>query len=106
MDIKKQLFNFTQKNQKFAVKTTIFPCIKLQQLNNLIKNTAFIKKTARQLGFEFCGIAKARKLDADAIRLDQWLQKGLHGAMQYMEKYFDLRIDPEKLVPGAKSVIT
>lgn len=26
--------------------------------------------------------------------------------MQYMEKHFDLRIDPSKLVPGAKSVIT
>ena len=26
--------------------------------------------------------------------------------MEYMENYFDLRIDPEKLVPGARSVIT
>jgi len=26
--------------------------------------------------------------------------------MQYMERYFDLRVDPKKLVPGAKSVIT
>jgi len=26
--------------------------------------------------------------------------------MKYMEHHFDLRIDPEKLVPGAKSVIT
>jgi epoxyqueuosine reductase len=26
--------------------------------------------------------------------------------MQYMENYFDLRIDPTKLVPGARSVIT
>ena len=39
-------------------------------------------------------------------RLEQWLSKGMHGNMQYMENYFDLRIDPTKLVPGAKSVIT
>lgn len=26
--------------------------------------------------------------------------------MSYMERYFDLRVDPTKLVPGAKSVIT
>src|SRR4030095_370440 len=32
--------------------------------------------------------------------------KGLQGSMQYMENYFDLRTDPRKLVPGAKSVIT
>lgn len=30
----------------------------------------------------------------------------MHGKMQYMERYFDLRVDPSKLVPGAKSVIT
>lgn len=30
----------------------------------------------------------------------------MHGSMQYMENYFDLRTNPQKLVPGAKSVIT
>ncbi len=53
-----------------------------------------------------CGIAKAVQLDEDARRLEQWLNKGYQGSMQYMERYFDLRIDPTKLVPGAKSVIT
>lgn len=70
------------------------------------QNTLFIKTTARELGFDHCGIAKAVKLDADAARLEQWLQKGMHGTMQYMENHFDLRVDPAKLVPGAKSVIT
>jgi len=70
------------------------------------KNTTFIKTTASQLGFQYCGIARAEKLDADARRLENWLNKGMHGKMHYMEKYFDLRIDPTKLVPGAKSVIT
>ena len=46
------------------------------------------------------------RLDDDARRLEQWLNKGLHGKMQYMENYFDLRVDPSRLVPGAKSVIT
>lgn len=70
------------------------------------QHTYFIKNTARQLGFDYCGIAKAEKLDDDARRLESWLQKGMHGKMQYMENYFDLRIDPTRLVPGAKSVIT
>jgi len=72
----------------------------------LQQHTAFIKKTAAWLGFEHCGVAPATRLDADARRLEQWLQKGMHGSMHYMEKYFDQRIDPQKLVPGAKSVIT
>ena len=70
------------------------------------KNTQFIKSTAAQLGFSYCGIAKAARLDEDARRLESWLNKGFHGGMTYMENYFELRVDPSKLVPGAKSVIT
>jgi epoxyqueuosine reductase len=70
------------------------------------KNTDLIKKFSTQLGFDYCGIARARLLSEDARRLESWLHNGMHGTMQYMENYFDLRIDPSKLVPGAKSVIT
>jgi epoxyqueuosine reductase len=68
--------------------------------------TSFVKSTAHSLGFDYCGIAKAVKLDEEAKRLELWLDKGFHGKMAYMENYFDLRTDPSKLVPGAKSVIT
>lgn len=70
------------------------------------KNTVLVKQIADELGFEFCGIAQATFLEDDARRLESWLTKGLHGSMGYMENYFDLRVDPSKLVPGAKSVIT
>lgn len=65
-----------------------------------------IKNIAYKLGFDFCGIAKAVSLDDDARRLEKWLHQNHHGSMQYMEKHFDLRINPSKLVPGARSVIT
>ena len=71
-----------------------------------IKKTSFIKSTAKQLGFDYCGIAKAGLLSDDAKRLEQWLSKGMNGTMHYMENHFDMRIDPTKLLPGAKSVIT
>jgi epoxyqueuosine reductase len=70
------------------------------------KHTILIKQLSAGLGFEFCGIAKAVKLDDDARRLETWLNQGMHGNMKYMERHFDLRVDPCKLVPGAKSVIT
>jgi epoxyqueuosine reductase len=38
--------------------------------------------------------------------LEQWLSQGRHGSMQYMENYFDKRIDPTVLMPGCKSMIT
>jgi epoxyqueuosine reductase len=70
------------------------------------KNAQIIKQAALQLGFDYCGIAKAEELTEDAKRLEQWLSKNMHGKMQYMENHFDLRVDPRKLFPGAKSVIT
>jgi epoxyqueuosine reductase len=73
---------------------------------SIADKTTFIKNISLQCGFDYCGIARAKKLDADAARLEQWLNKGMHANMQYMERYFDLRIDPSLLVPGAKSVIT
>ncbi|MBC9929681.1 tRNA epoxyqueuosine(34) reductase QueG [Chitinophaga qingshengii] len=71
-----------------------------------MNNTLYIKQLAAELGFDHCGIARAEQLDDDARRLEQWLHKGMHGNMQYMENHFDKRIDPRKLVEGAQSVIT
>lgn len=75
-------------------------------MTNTEKNSRFIKAAAARLGFDYCGIARAVQLDDDARRLEQWLMNGYQGNMSYMERYFDLRIDPGKLVPGAQSVIT
>ena len=65
-----------------------------------------IKTEAQNLGFMFCGIAKAEFLEQEAPRLEDWLKKGMHGEMQYMENHFDKRLDPRLLVDGAKSVIS
>lgn len=65
-----------------------------------------IKRKAHELGFLACGIARAGFLEAEAPRLERWLRDGRHGAMGYMANHFDLRLDPRKLVEGAKSVIS
>jgi epoxyqueuosine reductase len=70
------------------------------------KNTAQIKKIASELGFSFCGISKAEFLEEEAPKLEAWLKRGYQGKMQYLESHFDKRLDPTKLVPGAKSVIS
>ena len=75
-------------------------------MNATENNTRLIKAYTAALGFNHCGIAKAQRLDDDARRLERWLNKGMQGKMQYMENHFDLRVDPSKLVPGARSVIT
>ena len=70
------------------------------------KNTRLVKQEAARLGFDSCGIAIATQLEDDAVRLEHWLKNGYNSGMGYMERNFDLRIDPRKLVPGARSVIT
>ncbi len=58
------------------------------------------------MGFLSCGISKAGFLEEEAPRLENWLKDNRHGQMQYMENHFDKRLDPTKLVDGAKSVIS
>ncbi len=70
------------------------------------QRAALIKAKAHQLGFLACGVARAGFLEAEAPRLEQWLRQGKHGTMGYMERNFDLRLDPTMLVPGARSVIS
>ena len=69
-------------------------------------HTKTVKDIANKLGFDFCGISKAGKLEDEANRLENWLNKGYHGKMKWMEGHFDKRVDPTQLVPGAKSVIS
>lgn len=73
---------------------------------NPAKATQLIKREAANLGFSFIGISKARHLEEETNRLEDWLKNNHHGQMAYMENWFDKRLDPRKLVPGAKSVIS
>ena len=73
---------------------------------NLHKNTQFIKSEAKRLGFLSCGISKAGFLEAEAPRLEAYLNQNFNGQMQYMENHFDKRLDPTLLVEDAKSVVS
>lgn len=68
--------------------------------------SAQIKAKASELGFGACGLARASFLETEAVALENWLRNGWHGQMAYMANHFDLRVDPRKLVDGAKSVIS
>lgn len=68
--------------------------------------TALLKSEAKRLGFVEARVARAEFLADEAPRLEEWLKNGFHGSMRYMENHFDKRLDPRKLVPGAKSVVS
>ncbi|MEZ7887652.1 MAG: tRNA epoxyqueuosine(34) reductase QueG [Flavobacteriales bacterium] len=75
-------------------------------LSTIQNRTDLIKTEAKRLGFMECKISKAGFLEEEAPRLEEWLANGSHGKMSYMENHFDKRLDPTKLVEGAKSVIS
>ncbi|MDL5046807.1 tRNA epoxyqueuosine(34) reductase QueG [Oscillatoria amoena NRMC-F 0135] len=74
--------------------------------SRLTINTQLVKSTAADLGFSYCGISKAEYLEDEAPRLEEWLRRGYHGKMGYMENHFEKRLDPTKLVPGATSIVS
>ncbi len=73
---------------------------------DLKERTERLKAAALDLGFSFVGVAKAEFMDEEARRLEAWLNQGYQGRMAYLENHFDKRVDPTKLVPGARSVVS
>ncbi len=95
-----------QKDGVTVICVILFHTNKRMLFSSKEKFTKLIKQTAKQLGFEYCGISKAEFLEEEAPRLETWLNKNMQGEMKYMENYFDKRLDPRLLVDGAKSVVS
>jgi epoxyqueuosine reductase len=64
---------------------------------------AQVKERARELRFDLCGVARARKLDP--ALLDRWLANGWDAGLAYVRERREERLDPSRLLPGARSVI-
>ncbi|HYR23641.1 MAG TPA: tRNA epoxyqueuosine(34) reductase QueG [Chthoniobacterales bacterium] len=59
---------------------------------------------ARELGFDSCHVAKCSP-PAHTGEFGDWLSEGAHGEMEYMARGEEKRRDPQKILPGAKSII-
>ncbi len=68
--------------------------------------TERIKRKAHELGFELVGVSPAERLTVEAERLAEWLSRGYHATMYWMERNRDRRTDPRNIMPGARSVIS
>lgn len=66
-----------------------------------------IKAQAERLGFARCGLAVAAPVSADhAARLHRWLELGYCAGMDYMRGHVDMRLNPELLVPGVRTIVS
>ncbi len=64
-----------------------------------------IKLNALELGFSKVGIARVESLNEEGVRLREWLARGYHASMQWMERDAEKRADVTKVFPNAKSII-
>lgn len=68
-----------------------------------------VKAAAHATGFALCGLARARSLEGTthAHALDRWLSEGHAGALRdrYMGARRDERLDPGRILPGARTVV-
>ena len=67
--------------------------------------TEKIKREALELGFSKIGIARAESLTSEGKSLQEWLNRGFQGTMDWMSRNVEKRIDVRKIVPEAKSVV-
>ncbi len=74
--------------------------------SSIEERTLILKEAALRHGFMGVGISRAEFMEPEARNLEAWLAKGYHGEMAYMANHFDMRVDPTKLVPGAKTVVS
>ena len=65
---------------------------------------AAIQQRAHELGFDLCRFTTAAAPDS-AGRFQQWLDQGRHGQMAYLQGNANKRVDPQHVLPGAKSII-
>jgi epoxyqueuosine reductase len=64
-----------------------------------------IKERARTEGFDLVGIVRADALEREGERLQEWLGRGFHGEMRWMEREPEKRADPRLILPSARSVV-
>ncbi|MFL6228348.1 MAG: tRNA epoxyqueuosine(34) reductase QueG [Pyrinomonadaceae bacterium] len=67
--------------------------------------TALVKELARAEGFDKVGVVRAAPLAEERERLEEWLRRGLHGEMRWMERDTAQRTDPRQVFAGARSVV-
>src|SRR5579863_4828131 len=64
-----------------------------------------VQQRARELGFDDCRVASAAP-PASGLHLQRWLAQGRHGEMAYLERNADKRVDPQKVLADARSIIS
>jgi epoxyqueuosine reductase len=64
-----------------------------------------IRSLAAEIGFAKCGIVRAEPLVAEGEKLEEWLARGFHAEMRWMDRPEQDRADPRTVMPDVRSVV-
>lgn len=65
-----------------------------------------IREKSQELGIDKIGFSRAAALTEDRVLFFDWLRRGYHGEMAWLEREPEKRLDPQLIFPGAKTVIS
>jgi epoxyqueuosine reductase len=65
-----------------------------------------IIKIAEEFNFDLIGFSKVRELETETGRLSEWLSKGYHAGMAYMERNIEKKLNVKNILPEAESIIS
>ena len=76
-------------------------------MSSALLSSKDIKAQASRLGFVACGLAKAEPIEEPfASRYRRWLELGYCADMDYLQRNIDMRLHPEQLVPGVRTIVS
>ncbi|MCR4416202.1 MAG: tRNA epoxyqueuosine(34) reductase QueG [Ignavibacteria bacterium] len=68
--------------------------------------TNLVRKRILEIGFDLVGFARADELKEEGEKLRKWLELGYQADMNWISKSFEKRINPQKILPEVKSIIS
>ncbi|RKX24521.1 MAG: tRNA epoxyqueuosine(34) reductase QueG [Candidatus Zixiibacteriota bacterium] len=68
-------------------------------------NSETVKRLAKEVGFDLCGITTPEPIPQSSERFRRWLDRGYHDQMTYLARDPERRSDPRVLMPSVQSVV-
>jgi epoxyqueuosine reductase len=64
-----------------------------------------VQGLALAIGFDLVGVSRAEP-GPDSEFLREWIERGYAGEMHYLERRLELRVDPRRVLEGARSIVS
>ncbi len=68
-------------------------------------SNSYIKESAIKVGFSLVGVTFPRDFDFNKKMIEDWIKRGEAEPLDYMQRYMDVRFNPENIFEGTRSIV-